>query len=150
MQRGVKKWFRLHRNLRREFTLSITFKAIDSRERLSSKIHPRYFTFTCCLISIPFYTIFKNSAFQSLCLVPNKTDNVLSSLNWYLVYCQQTSHTSSKNIWLVAFQFQLQFYVGKLYKYHQHKITSCRQLLEKHHTIGWKDWSNNYQLKSFQ
>ena len=63
---------------RREFILSITFKAIDSPERLSSKIHPRYFTFACCLISMPLYTIFKGLALRSLCLVPNNIDFVLS------------------------------------------------------------------------
>ena len=67
---GVKNDFVYAENLRREFILSITFKAIDSPERLSSKIHPRYLTFACCLISMPLYTIFKDLAFQSLCLVP--------------------------------------------------------------------------------
>ena len=67
----LKKQFCLCRNLRREFTLSITFKAIDSPERLLSKIHPRYFTFACCLIAMPLYTMFKDLALPSLCLVPN-------------------------------------------------------------------------------
>ena len=62
---GVLKRFCLCRNFRREFILSITFKAIDSPERLSSKIHRRYFTFACCLISMPLYTMFKDLAFQS-------------------------------------------------------------------------------------
>ena len=57
---------------------SITFKAIDSPERLWSRIHPRYFTFTYCLISVPLYTMFKVLAFQKLCLVPNKIDFALS------------------------------------------------------------------------
>ena len=74
---GVKKRFCLRRNLRREFILLITFKAIDSPERLSSKIHPRYLTFACCLISMPLYTIFKDLAFRSLCLVPNNIDFVV-------------------------------------------------------------------------
>ena len=73
-----KKTILSSRNLRREFILSITFKAIDSPERLSSKIHPRYLTFACCLISMPLYTIFKDLAFPSLCLVPNNIDFVLS------------------------------------------------------------------------
>ena len=73
---GVKKRFILRRNLRREFTLSITFKAIDSPERLSSKVHPAYSTFTCCLISIPLYAIFKDLAFRGLCLVTNNIDLV--------------------------------------------------------------------------
>ena len=74
---GVKKRFCLCRIWRHEFNLPNTFKAIDSPERLSFKIHPRYFTFTC-LNSIPLYTIFKDLAFWSLCLEPNKADFVLS------------------------------------------------------------------------
>ena len=54
------------------------FKAINSTERLSSKIHPRYLTFACCLTSVPLYTIFKDLAFQGLSLVPNNIDFVLS------------------------------------------------------------------------
>ena len=64
--------------LRHELMLSITFKATDSPERLSSKIHPRYFTFACCLISIPLYTVFKDLAFQRLCSVQNNIDFILS------------------------------------------------------------------------
>ena len=52
--------FCLCRNLRCEFTLLITFKFFNSPERLPSKIHLRYFTFGCCLISVPLYTIFKD------------------------------------------------------------------------------------------
>ena len=54
------------------------FKAIDSPERLSSKIYPRYFTFACCLISMSLYAIFKGLSFRNLCLVTNNTDFVLS------------------------------------------------------------------------
>ena len=54
------------------------FKAIDSPERLSSKIHPRYFTFACCLISMSLYVIFKGLSFRNLCLVTNNTDFALS------------------------------------------------------------------------
>ena len=62
------------RNLRRELILSITFKSIDSPERLSSKMHPKYFTLACCLMSMPLCTIFKDLAFRILCLVPNNID----------------------------------------------------------------------------
>ena len=78
MSREFKKQFCLCRNLRREFIPSITFKAIDSPERLSSKIHPTCFTFACGLISMALYTIFKDLAFQSLCLVPNNIGFLLS------------------------------------------------------------------------
>ena len=130
---NVKKRFCLCRNLRREFILSITFKAIDSPETLSFKIHPRYFTFACCLISIPLYTIFKDLAFQSMCLVSNNIDFILSCSKCILNFFQQISHTHSKNLWLVAFQFPFRFYVGKLYKYHQHKVRTRWQQLTANH-----------------
>ena len=56
----LKKRFCLCQNLRCEFILSITFKANDSPERLSSKIHPRYLAFACCLISMPLTGILRN------------------------------------------------------------------------------------------
>ena len=58
--------------------LSITFEAIDSPERLSSKIYRSYFTFAYCLIFIPLSTIFKSLALWSLCLVSNNIDFALS------------------------------------------------------------------------
>ena len=54
------------------------FKVIDSQERLSSKTHPRYCTFTCCLISIPLRTICNDLAFPNLCIVPINIDFALS------------------------------------------------------------------------
>ena len=68
---GVKKRCCLYRNLALEFISSITFKVINSPERLSSKIHPWYFALACCLISRALYIIFKDLAFQSLCLATN-------------------------------------------------------------------------------
>ena len=53
-------------------------KAIDSPEGLSSKTHPKYLTFSSCLIYMPLYTIFKDLPFRSLCLAPNNVDFVLS------------------------------------------------------------------------
>ena len=44
--------------------LSIAFKIIHSPERVSSKIHPKYFIFACCLIPMPSYAIFKASHFE--------------------------------------------------------------------------------------
>ena len=95
---GVKKGFCLCKNLRCEFILSIMFKAIDSPERPSSKIHPRYLTFACCLISMPLCTLFKDLPFQSLCLVPNNIDFFCFVQSVYLICCQQTSHTRLKNL----------------------------------------------------
>ena len=75
---GVIKGLCLCRNLMHEFILSIMFKVIDSLDRISSEILTRYLTFACCLISVPLYTIFRDLAFQSLCLVSNNIDFVLS------------------------------------------------------------------------
>ena len=47
-------------------------------QRLLSKIHPRYFTFSCCLISMPLCKILKEYAFRSLRLAQNNIDLVLS------------------------------------------------------------------------
>ena len=95
----LKNWFCLCRNLRGEFILSITFKAIDSPERLSSKIHPGYLTFECCLISMPLYTIFMDLAFQSLCLVPNNIDFVLYCPKCILnLLSRSQSHTLEKSL----------------------------------------------------
>ena len=74
LRKSLHKGGKLCGNLLREFTLSITFKAIDSPERPSHKIHSRYFTFACCLISVPLYIIFKDVAFQSLCSATSKID----------------------------------------------------------------------------
>ena len=49
-----------------------------SQQRFWSKIDPRCFTFAYCLIFVKLDTMFKVLAFRSLCLVPNKTDFVLS------------------------------------------------------------------------
>ena len=57
------------------------FKAIDPTERHSSKIHPRYLTSACCLISMPLYAIFKDLAFRSLCLVPSNIDCIVNFLS---------------------------------------------------------------------
>ena len=75
------------------------FKAIDSPEILSSKIHPRYLMFACCLISMPLYTISKDLAFQSLCLVPINIDFVLSCPKCILILLSTNqSHTLEKSL----------------------------------------------------
>ena len=88
-----------------------------------------YFTVSYCLIYVPLYTKFKALAFRSLCLVPNKI--ILFFLGWnvHLIYYQQTSHTNLRDLLVVAFQFQLHFYAGKLCKYYLHKVTSHWQQL---------------------
>ena len=96
---ALKKRFCLCRNLGREFILSITFKAIDSPpERLSSKMHPRYFTFACCLVSILLYTIFKDLAFRSLCLVVNNIDFALSCPKCILNFLSTNQSHKLKNL----------------------------------------------------
>ena len=46
--------------------------------------------------------------------------------SWWLAeeYLFAECCISSKNLWLVVFPFQFCLYVAKLYKYHQHKVTS--------------------------
>ena len=44
--------------------------------------------------------------------------------NIHLIYYQQTSHTNLKNLLVVAFQFQLNFYAENQCKYHLHKATN--------------------------
>ena len=96
---GIRKLFCLYRNFRRKYILSITLKAIDSHLILSCKVHPRYFTFACCLISMPLYTIFKDLTFRSLCLVPNNTDFVLSFLKCMLnLLSANQSHKFEKSL----------------------------------------------------
>ena len=98
-KRGVEKRFCLCRNFRREFILSITFNAIVSPEILQFKIHPRYFTFTYCLISMPLHTIFKNLAFRSFCLVPSNIDFILSCPKCILnLLSTIQSHTLEKSL----------------------------------------------------
>ena len=126
------KWFCLWRNFRCKFTLSITFKAIDSPEKLWSKIHPRYFTFSCCLIYVPLYTMFKALSFWILRLVLNKLIFFVLAKNVHLIYHQQTNHTNIKILLVVAFQFQLHFCPGKLSKNHLHKVTNPWQQLASH------------------
>ena len=92
-----------------EFTLSIAFKAIDSPERLWPKIHPRYFTFPYCLISVLLYKMFKALAFRCLFYYQIKLTLFCLGQNVYLIHYQQTSHTNMKNLLVVSFQFQLHF-----------------------------------------
>ena len=119
----------LCRNLRREFILSIKFKAIDSPDL---KYIPDIWLLHCYLISVPLYTIFKDLVFRSLCLVPN-IYFVLSCPKRLLNLLSANQSHFLKNFWLVSFQFQFNFYVRKLYKYHQHKVTSHWQQLGASH-----------------
>ena len=80
------------------------------------KIHSRYFPFVCCLIYIILYRIFKDLAFRSSCLVPNTIDFVLFCLKFILILLSKNQSQKLQN----SFQFQLRFYVGIIYKYHQH------------------------------
>ena len=80
----VLKQYCLCRNFRRELTLAIAFKAIDSAERLGSKTHSRYFSFVYYLISVPLYTMFNALASENLGLVPNKTLVIYYQLTSYI------------------------------------------------------------------
>ena len=113
---SVKKRFCLCRNLRREFILSITFKAIDSPQRLSFKIYPRYLAFACCLISMQSYTIFKDLAFRSLCLIPNNIDFVLSCPKCILnLLSTNQSHRLEKSL-IICFSISISAFMLENYK----------------------------------
>ena len=89
----------------------------------------------------------KALAFRSLCLVPNKIDFVFSWPKYTLKYYQQTSHTNVKNLLVVAFQFQLPFYTGKLCKYHLHKVTNHWQQAKKKIKFSIKVFSSKSDLR---
>ena len=57
-------------NLLYQTLYQLRSKSDYSQDRLWSKIHPRYFTFSYCLIAVPLRTMFKVLEFRSLCLVP--------------------------------------------------------------------------------
>ena len=78
---------------------------------------------------MPFYTIFKDLACRSLCLVPNNIDFVLSCPKCILnLLSRNQSHTLEKSL-ISCFSTFFGFDVGKLSNYHQHKVTSCWQQL---------------------
>ena len=60
---GVKEQFYLFKNFRCEFTLSITFKAIDSPERYSTKKILYILLYAYCLMSMSLHVLFKNLSF---------------------------------------------------------------------------------------
>ena len=73
---------------------------------------------------MPLYTIFKDLAFHSLCLVPNNIDFVLSCLKCILnLLSTNQSHKLKKSL-IRCFSIYVCFYIGKLYKYHQYKVMS--------------------------
>ena len=70
----------------------------DSSEReFHFKIHPRYFTFSCYLISIQLYTIFQDLKFRRFCLAPNNIDFVLSCPK-YILNLLSTIYNHGHNI----------------------------------------------------
>ena len=81
---GDKNLFFLYKNLTLLLILFITFKAIDSPERVSSNKQPRYVTVWYCLMCISPYLISKLVTLLSLCFVPNSKHFVLCSPKWML------------------------------------------------------------------
>ena len=71
-------------DLNLEFILFITWMAMDSPERVSSKMQPKYVTLEYCFILMSLYRIFSGFDFLILCLLPNKIDFVLSLPKWTL------------------------------------------------------------------
>ena len=65
---------------------------MDSPERISSKMQPKYLTLEQCFILMSLYWMFSDFDFLILCLKPNKIDVVLSSSKCeYLIYYLPTS-----------------------------------------------------------
>ena len=139
---GVKKLFCLCRKIRCEFPLSITFKAIDSPQRISSKIHTTYFTW----FLYHYIQRLRPLAFRSLCLVSTKFILFCLGRNVYLIYHQQTSHTNLKSLLVIAFQFQLHFYARKPCKYHQHSETNHWQQIRGTRVVQEHEWYKNRSL----
>ena len=54
-------------------------KTMDSPERVSSRMEPKYVTSEYCLIFMSLCWMFSSFEFLILCLLSNKTDYVLSS-----------------------------------------------------------------------
>ena len=95
------------------------------------KIHPRYFTFARCLVYVPLYTIIKDFVSQGLCLVLINIDFDLSCPKSILnLLLTNQSHKLEKSL---IRKISVRFYVGKLHKYHQHKVKNCWQQLGARH-----------------
>ena len=76
----------LCRNLSPEFTLLITFRAMDSPDSVSSDMQPKHATFECCFIFLYFYNrclVF--GTFFISHLEAKSTDLVLSALKQMLI-----------------------------------------------------------------
>ena len=60
---GVKEQFYLFKNFRYEFTLSVTFKAIDSPATYATKKILYILLYAYCLMSMSLHIMFKNLSF---------------------------------------------------------------------------------------
>ena len=79
-----KNLFFLYKNVGLLLILFITFKAIDSQERVSCNKQPRYVAVWYCLLCISPYVISRLLILLSICFVPNSIRFVLSSPKWLL------------------------------------------------------------------
>ena len=85
--------------------LLITFKAIDSSERISSYQQPRYFTASYYLICIVLYLTSRLIALLGFSFGANSTLFLLSAPKWMLSLLSKTSHRYSKRFCLDFAQF---------------------------------------------
>ena len=75
-----KDLFYQKRYMNLEYTLFITWVAIEPPENVSSRRQPKYVTFAYCLIFLPFYWMFKS--YIKLKLLLSKISISLMSLCW--------------------------------------------------------------------
>ena len=119
---------------------------MDSLEKISSKMQPKYVIWEYCFVLMSLYSMFSRFDFLILCLRPNKINFILSSPKWILNL--QTSHKAYWNFYLVPFQCRWYLYVEILSKFHQHiSIVHSQQLVVYHLYIKEKEWSLNESLR---
>ena len=70
------------KNLNLEFIWFMTRMAMDSCERISSKMQPKYVTLEYCFTLRSLYWMFSGFEFLILYLLPSKIDFVISSHKW--------------------------------------------------------------------
>ena len=105
----LKELIFLYKNFNFEFNLLSTCRAIDSPLRVSSRMHPKYFTLEYCLIILSSYFIINGLAFLAFRLLANRIHLVLSSPKWILsLLFMNQLHRSEKflvntfSIWFIS------------------------------------------------
>ena len=88
--------------------LEFTLRAMDSPERSSSKMHPKYITFLCWDYANIFHIVLSLSTFFKRLFVPKTIDLVLSSRKWMLsLFSINQSHKELKFLFML---FSIDFF----------------------------------------